>query len=758
MNSISAPGSSQSKDSTAQASGSAPQIQEFSIRVPKNSKKKYNIMRFNAVPKTDFKEWKSVKMERENNMKDFKGMDEDMPKFGAGSEFGREAREEARKKRYGINAKKYKPEDQPWILKINGSNGKKYKGTKTDGINQNAAYYVFTHAPDGAIEAFPLNEWYNFTPIQTYKTLKLEEAEEQYSMRNKNFNYFNLMLRKRLRNEEEGADEELMELEKEKKSNKKKKDLKISEMDEWMSSDDDSSGSEKEDKQSDDEINKKKSKKESQGKGAAEKVRADAAGQGNRHPPRRPIGMGETSAPGAVERPSLGSRRRQGDRSTEQSSGLPGEKLPRCGRVRSGGHIERLGDLWREAGADRPIDTQQDLLLLLAHDQGSGVEYADARRDPRQEHSTGRLREADRRQRPETRGFRQVRRGRRHGQHPSRHDQDLRLRGAPKTPFGAQRRWRLRSGRVRSASGAIHLDVQQEDRAVRVGHHQRHLLGRGLAEAADDTRREKSAEAGLHALAADQRRRTGSAPPDAGHLRHFRRPGRQHRVHERVHDDRHAVLPVRRRSQQGHQVVQGARGAGLLDRQHAHAAAERVDRLLRRLALPVRPRHHQVRREEAPRGGELHAGRPRGHNRLERRAHPQLPVHSGSEVAELPEQHKDNGHESKSWTVLVLGAGYVSAPLVEYLHRDENLRIIVGSQLKDEADALANRYSGVEPVFIDVLEKPEALDDVVEAADVVVSLLPYALHHLVAESCIRARKHLVTASYLNDKVKALHDE
>ncbi|XP_014235026.1 general transcription factor IIF subunit 1 [Trichogramma pretiosum] len=266
MNSISAPGSSQSKDSTAQASGSAPQIQEFSIRVPKNSKKKYNIMRFNAVPKTDFKEWKSVKMERENNMKDFKGMDEDMPKFGAGSEFGREAREEARKKRYGINAKKYKPEDQPWILKINGSNGKKYKGTKTDGINQNAAYYVFTHAPDGAIEAFPLNEWYNFTPIQTYKTLKLEEAEEQYSMRNKNFNYFNLMLRKRLRNEEEGADEELMELEKEKKTNKKKKDLKISEMDEWMSSDDDSSGSEKEDKQSDDEVNKKKSKK---GKGTA---------------------------------------------------------------------------------------------------------------------------------------------------------------------------------------------------------------------------------------------------------------------------------------------------------------------------------------------------------------------------------------------------------------------------------------------------------------------------------------------------------
>ena len=106
----------------------------------------------------------------------------------------------------------------------------------------------------------------------------------------------------------------------------------------------------------------------------------------------------------------------------------------------------------------------------------------------------------------------------------------------------------------------------------------------------------------------------------------------------------------------------------------------------------------------------------------------------------------------------MLGAGYVSAPLVEYLHRDNNLRIIVGSQYKDEADALANKYPGVEPVFVNVLENPESLDEVIEEANVVVSLLPYTLHHIVAKSCIQAKKHLVTASYLNEKVKALHEE
>lgn len=49
-------------------------------------------------------------------------------RFGAGSEFGREAKEEARRKKLGIVARKYKAEDQPWILKCCGSSVKKFKG------------------------------------------------------------------------------------------------------------------------------------------------------------------------------------------------------------------------------------------------------------------------------------------------------------------------------------------------------------------------------------------------------------------------------------------------------------------------------------------------------------------------------------------------------------------------------------------------------------------------------------------------------
>ncbi|OAD55838.1 General transcription factor IIF subunit 1, partial [Eufriesea mexicana] len=242
----------------------APSIQEFSIRVPKNNKKKHNVMRFNATLNVDFSKWSQVKMERENNMKEYKGIEEEMPKFGAGSEFGRDAREEARRKKFGITSRKYKPEDQPWILKSGGKTGKKFKGIREGGVSENAAYYVFTHAADGAIEAFPLHEWYNFQPIQRYKALSAEEAEQEFSRRNKVMNYFSLMLRKRLRNDEEGADdEEIIETGKGKKPNKKEKDLKISEMDEWMDSDDDDSLSDDEEskRNSDEEDDAKKKKK-----------------------------------------------------------------------------------------------------------------------------------------------------------------------------------------------------------------------------------------------------------------------------------------------------------------------------------------------------------------------------------------------------------------------------------------------------------------------------------------------------------------
>lgn len=248
---------------TATGSSQPASIQEYSIRVPKNIKKKYHVMQFSD--NVDFTTWKNVKMERENNMREYKGIDEELPKFGAGSEYNRDLKEEAKRKRAGIIARRYQPDAQPWILKSGGKTGKKFRGQREGGVSQNAAFYVFTHAPDGAIEAYPLNEWYNFKPINRYKALSAEEAEAEFSHRKKVMNYFSLMLRKRLKgDEEETVDKDETLVKKGAKSSKK--DLKISDMDEdaWMDSDDLSSSDEDKEKEkkeeSDDEDSKKKKK------------------------------------------------------------------------------------------------------------------------------------------------------------------------------------------------------------------------------------------------------------------------------------------------------------------------------------------------------------------------------------------------------------------------------------------------------------------------------------------------------------------
>uniref|UniRef100_A0A7N8YK92 Aminoadipate-semialdehyde synthase n=1 Tax=Mastacembelus armatus TaxID=205130 RepID=A0A7N8YK92_9TELE len=76
--------------------------------------------------------------------------------------------------------------------------------------------------------------------------------------------------------------------------------------------------------------------------------------------------------------------------------------------------------------------------------------------------------------------------------------------------------------------------------------------------------------------------------------------------------------------------------------------------------------------------------------------------------------------------VLLLGSGFVSGPVVEYLTRDERTQtrqLLLDQFLSDELCGL--------------------------------SLLPYAFHPLVAKHCIKMKVNLVTASYLSPAMKEL---
>ena len=84
----------------------------------------------------------------------------------------------------------------------------RYKGVKEASISQNAAYYVFSQCADGSFEAHPVDSFYRFTPNINYRTLTADEAEEEFSLRNKTINYFSLMVKKRLVDTDEKANEE----------------------------------------------------------------------------------------------------------------------------------------------------------------------------------------------------------------------------------------------------------------------------------------------------------------------------------------------------------------------------------------------------------------------------------------------------------------------------------------------------------------------------------------------------------------------
>jgi len=258
-------------------------VNEFSVRVRKigaETNRKYHIM--NLKKQVDIAKWKNIKMLREDNKKVFKAnRNEEEPKFGAGSEFGKDAKEEARRKKFGIISKKYNPEDQPWLLQEDGPAGRKYKGVKEGGVTENTSYYIFQQSGSGAFEAFPIESWYGFTPTIKYNYMKEDEAEEEFSKRNKVMSRFSTMVRKRINDEkdEEGDDDDEEEGGKKRgkdkaggKNKKKKNQFNLTDMDDWVEESEeeasgDSEGEGKKKKEEEDDFTvKKKPKKGEQPK------------------------------------------------------------------------------------------------------------------------------------------------------------------------------------------------------------------------------------------------------------------------------------------------------------------------------------------------------------------------------------------------------------------------------------------------------------------------------------------------------------
>ncbi|MDG2194934.1 MAG: saccharopine dehydrogenase C-terminal domain-containing protein [Polaribacter sp.] len=107
--------------------------------------------------------------------------------------------------------------------------------------------------------------------------------------------------------------------------------------------------------------------------------------------------------------------------------------------------------------------------------------------------------------------------------------------------------------------------------------------------------------------------------------------------------------------------------------------------------------------------------------------------------------------------ILIIGAGRSSSSLIKYLlekSSEENFRIIIGDVSLDNAQSIVGNHPNASAIVLDVFDKKQR-KEAVQKASVVISMLPARFHLEVAKDCVAFEKHLVTASYISEEMKAL---
>jgi saccharopine dehydrogenase-like NADP-dependent oxidoreductase len=110
--------------------------------------------------------------------------------------------------------------------------------------------------------------------------------------------------------------------------------------------------------------------------------------------------------------------------------------------------------------------------------------------------------------------------------------------------------------------------------------------------------------------------------------------------------------------------------------------------------------------------------------------------------------------------VLLFGAGKSATALIEYLLNNadkENWRLtVVDADLTSAQKKIGNSKFG-EAVSFDI-SNAEMRGVYISKADIVISLMPPALHFLIAKDCLLFKKNLLTASYVDEQMRSLKNE
>ncbi len=107
--------------------------------------------------------------------------------------------------------------------------------------------------------------------------------------------------------------------------------------------------------------------------------------------------------------------------------------------------------------------------------------------------------------------------------------------------------------------------------------------------------------------------------------------------------------------------------------------------------------------------------------------------------------------------VLILGAGLVSRPHVNYLLDQPDFFVTCASRTVSKAEKLVGDHPRGKAISLNVKDD-EKLEKLVSENDLAVSLLPYTYHVKIAKLCMKYGKNMVTTSYVSDNMNALDNE
>lgn len=107
--------------------------------------------------------------------------------------------------------------------------------------------------------------------------------------------------------------------------------------------------------------------------------------------------------------------------------------------------------------------------------------------------------------------------------------------------------------------------------------------------------------------------------------------------------------------------------------------------------------------------------------------------------------------------ILVLGAGLVSKPGVEYLLQQPDFYVVVASRTQSKAEKLIGNHPRGLATGLNV-DNSNELKRLIGDADLVISLVPYIYHPTIAQHCIEQKKSMITTSYVSDAMRQLNSK